>query len=507
MSKYISDIQELRNISKSLKKSKKKIVLCHGVFDVLHYGHLLHFKDSKKQGDVLVVSITSDKFVKKNIGGPYFNENIRAKTISEIKIVDYVYVSEFESSSKVIEALKPNIYAKGMEYKNKKNDLAGNLSEETKMLKKVKGEIYFSKGEVFSSSHIIKTKLKKKDDIISKFINDLKLKNSFETIFSQIEKFKNLKILVIGEIILDEYLFCDPLGKSGKDPMLMFNLNYKNIFTGGSAAIANNISQFCNKVDLVSFYGNNQKEKNFLRKNLKKNVKTFLVKERELKTIKKIKFLDQNTFNKVFGYYDFLEKNISIRNENKIINFLKKKKNDYDVIIVADYGHGLITDKISSQLSKKSKILSLNVQVNAANNGFNSLKKFKNIKFLVVNEGELRQQTKDKYGEINKLVKNYSIQNRISEILVTQGTRGSLFYNSKKKSFTKCPAFSKNALDKVGAGDTMLAIASLFVDRNRNPYPMLLVSSLAAAHSTSYFANSKVLTKKEIIKTLKYTLI
>ena len=507
MSKYILNYEDLKKISKKLKSKKKKIVLCHGVFDILHYGHLLHFKDSKKRGDVLVVSVTADEFVKKSIDGPYFNHNVRAKTILEISIVDYVYISNSDSSIKVIENLKPDIYAKGLEYQSKSKDFSANLIAEKKALKKVNGKIYYSKGQVFSSSYIKKNKLDNLDDEKSNFIDRLKSKNSFYKIYNRIENFKKLRALVIGEIIIDEYIFCDPLGKSGKDPMLMFSLKDKSLFLGGSAAIANNISSFVKNVDLVSFVGENLIDKSFLRKNLKKNVQTFFVNEKNLKTVKKVKFLDKNTFNKVFGYYDFFEKNLGNINENKILKFLEKKIKNYDVIIVADYGHGLITDKISSELSKQSKKLCLNVQVNAANNGFNSLKKFKNLKFLVVNEGELRQQTKNKYDEIKKIVRDYSLKNKITEILVTQGSRGSLFYNSRNKNFTKCPAFSKQALDKVGAGDTMFAIASLFLDRSKNTDPMLLVSSLAAANSTNYFANSKILEKKDIIKSLKYTLV
>ena len=90
--------------------------------------------------------------------------------------------------------------------------------------------------------------------------------------------------------------------------MLMFSLRDKNQFLGGSAAIANNISSFVKNVDLVSFFGENLFDKSFLRKNLKKNVQTFFVNEKNLKTVKKVKFLDKNTFNKVFGYYDFFEK-------------------------------------------------------------------------------------------------------------------------------------------------------------------------------------------------------
>ena len=188
--------------------------MCHGVFDILHYGHLLHFKDSKKKGDILVVSVTADAFVKKNIGGPYFNHNVRAKTILEISIVDYVFISNSDSSIKVIENLKPDFYAKGLEYQNKSKDFSANLIAEKRALKKVNGKIYYSKGQVFSSSHIKKNKLDNLDDERSNFIDRLKSKNSFHKILNKIENFNKLKVLVIGEIILDEYIFCDPLGKS-----------------------------------------------------------------------------------------------------------------------------------------------------------------------------------------------------------------------------------------------------------------------------------------------------
>ena len=187
------------------------------------------------------------------------------------------------------------------------------------------GKIYYSKGQVFSSSYIKKNKLDNLDDEKSNFIDRLKSKNSFYKIYNRIENFKKLRALVIGEIIIDEYIFCDPLGKSGKDPMLMFSLKDKSLFLGGSAAIANNISSFVKNVDLVSFVGENLIDKSFLRKNLKKNVQTFFVNEKNLKTVKKVKFLDKNTFNKVFGYYDFFEKNLSNINENKILKFLEKK--------------------------------------------------------------------------------------------------------------------------------------------------------------------------------------
>ena len=81
----------MRNINSSLlkklkdfKKNKKKIVLCHGVFDLVHLGHIKHFKKSKTYGDVLIVSITKDEFIKKCPGRPVFNQNQRFEYLKSI---------------------------------------------------------------------------------------------------------------------------------------------------------------------------------------------------------------------------------------------------------------------------------------------------------------------------------------------------------------------------------------------------------------------------------------
>ena len=81
----MSKILDIKNIKK-VKNEKIKIGLCHGVFDILHYGHIVHFEEAKKNCDILIVSITSDKYVKKGEGRPYFNENVRAKTLASLSI-------------------------------------------------------------------------------------------------------------------------------------------------------------------------------------------------------------------------------------------------------------------------------------------------------------------------------------------------------------------------------------------------------------------------------------
>ena len=114
----------------SLRKKfiKKKIGLCHGVFDIIHYGHLEHFAEAKKNCDILIISITADKFVKKGPNQPYNNDFKRAAIIQSLELCDYVYINNNLTASNVIKSLKPNIYFKGQDYLEK--DFTNNLGKE-----------------------------------------------------------------------------------------------------------------------------------------------------------------------------------------------------------------------------------------------------------------------------------------------------------------------------------------------------------------------------------------
>ena len=128
----IQSLEELSKIIIKLKKNKKKISLCHGVFDLLHPGHINHFAQAKKKADILVVSLTSDRFVLKGPGRPYFKENLRLQSVASLEVVDYVLISDQKSSLQVIKRLKPDFYFKGSDYKIQKDDLTGKIELEKK---------------------------------------------------------------------------------------------------------------------------------------------------------------------------------------------------------------------------------------------------------------------------------------------------------------------------------------------------------------------------------------
>ena len=185
----ILDIKKLKSIRS--KYSKKKIVLCHGVFDLLHVGHIDYFKTSKKHGDILVVSITSDQFVNKGPGRPAFSISNRIKFLKEISCIDYLYVSNDETSEKIIRNLKPNFYCKGSDYSKKHIKYDKNLRKETYALKKVGGKFIIINEISFSSSEFInENNLQNFNEDCKKYLNLIKKKFSLEKILKDLNSIK-----------------------------------------------------------------------------------------------------------------------------------------------------------------------------------------------------------------------------------------------------------------------------------------------------------------------------
>lgn len=122
--------EELKEIIGALKGQNKKIVQCHGVFDLIHPGHIRHLATAKKEGNVLVVTVTADEFVRKGPGRPIFNEQLRAENLAALEIVDYVAVNREPTAVNCIRRLRPDVYVKGQDYADKEKDITGKIGEE-----------------------------------------------------------------------------------------------------------------------------------------------------------------------------------------------------------------------------------------------------------------------------------------------------------------------------------------------------------------------------------------
>tara|TARA_B100000795_G_scaffold269697_1_gene259985 strand:- start:208 stop:1683 length:1476 start_codon:yes stop_codon:yes gene_type:complete len=488
------------------KKNGKKVVMCHGVFDLLHLGHIKHFEKAKSLGDIVVVSITADKFVNKGPGRPAFNESDRAESISAIKDVDYVIINNEFTSTKLILQTKPNIYCKGPDYKNKFNDITGEIKNEITSIKKVGGKIFYTDGKTFSSSNLI-NKFNENISVNQKnAITEIKKEYNFLKIKNVINKFRDLKVLVLGEAIIDQYVFCDALGKSGKEPVLALREIKSETYLGGALAITRHISQFSDKTSLFSMLGEKSEFYKEIKKKFEKNIKFDFIKKKNSPTIFKKRFVDSVSNSKVLGVYNINDDPLTNIEEKKLNEKLKKILPNYDMVVVSDYGHGFLSEKTAKLICSKSKFVALNAQVNAANIGYHSMRQYRNINCLIINEKEIRHELRDRSGDLKILIKKLAKEQKIQNLVVTRGSSGAILYNLKKNIFKSSDAFAKKTVDKIGAGDAMLGLVALSLKSKLSHDLSLLIGSLAASFSTETIGNKEPISKIKILKSLEHIL-
>jgi rfaE bifunctional protein kinase chain/domain len=497
-------LEELKMISSKLRKKGKKIVHCHGVFDLLHLGHIRHFEKSKSLGDVLIVSITHHDFVNKSPNQPYFSTIQRIEMLNSIEVIDYVCVNKNFDATELINLIKPSFYCKGADYKIFSEDITGKINDETKAVESVGGEFIVTDEISFSSSKLLLTENIIINEDQNFFLKKLKKLNSLDDISNLINNFKNLNILVIGETIIDEYTYCEAIGKSGKDPFLVLKKLNTERYLGGVLALANNISEFSNNVSLVSILGKNKEYYNFIKNNLSKKIKKKFFLKNNSETILKKRFVDKNSNNKVMGVYNLFDDQVNEKEILKINDYLNKILHKYDLVIVVDYGHGFLSNSTIKLITNKSKFLSINCQVNSSNSGFQSVQKYNKSNILTINESELRFEMRDKRSKVEYLVNKLSKKIKFNKCVVTRGSKGALLYDAKKNIFLNCPAFAGKVVDKVGAGDTFLPFFTFATYLKSNEHLALFLGSVAAADSVLSIANSKKIKKNKILKTISH---
>ena len=504
--KKIKSINTLAKIISSLKKRGKKVVLSHGVFDLVHIGHINHFREAKKMGDILVVTLTQDKYVNKGPNRPIFPVDLRMEAVAALKDVDYVCSNIYLNAVQLIKVLKPNIYCKGKDYKNFKLDITKGIQKEALAIKSVGGKLVHTSTDLYSSSSLINRSNLNLTDEQKLFINKIKKNKDFDNdskIQNKIDSLYSLKVLIIGETIIDEYVYCEALGKSGKEPILVLRDIYKEKYIGGTAAIARNLSSFCKNITLLTNIGQKNEEKQFIKKNLEKNIQTIFLKKTNSPTIKKTRFIEHINKTKIFGVYNLNDEGLNHNQENdfnkKILGLIK----NHDLVIVSDYGHGLISDFSAKLIIKNSKFIAVNTQLNSSNLGFHVISKYIGANFITINETEMRHELRDKSTDRIPLIKTLSKKLRSKFTHVTSGETGSAIYDNKIKKIISCPAFASKVVDKVGTGDSMLAILAVSLFKKLDINFSMFLSALVAADNIKQMANKVPINRANITKAVQ----
>ncbi len=506
MIKKIINLKDIKKVIDIEKNNGKKIVLCHGVFDLVHLGHISYFNSSKKNGDILVVSVTPKKFVEKGFNRPLFNDIQRTSFLSNLSVIDYVVINNSKNSEDIIKKIKPDFYCKGPDYKNLKLDITDQIRKEVKLVRNYGGKVIFTKDQTFSSSKIINLYGSTVNHEQKVFLDKLKSDKKVNQNILNLKNIKNLNVLVIGEIIIDKYIFSESIGKSGKEPHLVIKELNEKVCLGGAGAIANHVSSFCKNVNLITCIGEKKEYINFIKQNLTKNVNTKFIFKKKSPTIEKKRYLDKISNTKILGVYNLNDNELDYNQGKLLQSNIKDKIKKADLVIVSDYGHGFISKEVSKFICNEAKFLALNTQINAFNLGHHSLKKYQKIDFLIINEKELRYELREKDLKVEQLIKKITKTSRIKNLMVTRGKNGAIFYSKKTKKFDYCPAFATKVVDKVGAGDTMLSTVAPLIKSNLDIKFSMFVGALSAAQSVESISNSLVIDKLKLIKYTKYML-
>jgi rfaE bifunctional protein kinase chain/domain/rfaE bifunctional protein nucleotidyltransferase chain/domain len=501
----IKNLEALSEIVAKTKAGGKKVVHCHGVFDLLHLGHIKHFEEAKTFGDLLIVSITPDNFVNKGPGRPAFSTSNRLEALSSLQVVDFVVANKWPTAEEIIKILKPNIYCKGPDYKDHDSDLTGKISSEEAAVQSIGGKIEYTDDITFSSSSL----LNKFGELYTmeqeSLIQKISKQNSFKEIELKISALRKLKILVIGETIIDQYVFSEALGKSGKEPVLVLRDLETQEYLGGALAISRHLSNFCDTVSVLSFLGEKNEYKEFITENIEENISLNFLTKKNSPTILKRRFVDNIDRKKILGVYSINDDSLLNSEEDEFINAYDELIDKHDVVIVSDYGHGILTPKIANHISKTKKFISLNAQVNAANIGTHNIKKYHDIDCLIINATELRHEMRQREGNIEDMALILKKMINSKYISVTQGKEGAILIDDYGK-LVRCPGFASEVIDKVGSGDALLALLSVCLYSKLDEDLALFISSIAAAQSVETIGNSSPVNKVKLLKTISHLL-
>lgn len=480
-SRKILSIDDLSSKIKFLKMGGNKIILCHGVFDLLHPGHIKHFQAAKALGHKLAVTITPDRFVNKGPSRPAFTEALRAEAIAECESVDFVAINEWPTAVETIKKLKPHVFVKGREYADPNSDETRGIILEKEAIEEVGSVIHFTDEITFSSSSLLNEHFGIYPASAQEFLREFRRRYSAENVIRMLKTLSDLRVLVIGETILDEYVFVAPIGKPPKGNHIAACLLKSEIHAGGILACANHLANFCGTVDLLSAIGHDGDEA-FIASRMKSNVNLHFLHYDKAPTIVKTRFVDNAFLSKLFETYKIDDRPSPVLERQVIAQLIElfNRPSYYDLILVLDYGHGMLTpDVINLICNRRPAFLAVNAQTNTANMGFNLITKYPTANYFCLDDKELRLAFHDNFSDIKDLI--LKLTDRVAlpgGISVTRGHLGVTSYNLEKRELYEVPVLSQKVVDTTGAGDAFFAITAACVAKG---FPMDLVAFIGNA--------------------------
>jgi rfaE bifunctional protein kinase chain/domain len=456
----------------------KSVIMCHGVFDIVHPGHLRHLMYAKQKADVLVTSITADVHILKADHRPYIPQNLRAQNLAALEMVDYVIVDPNPTPIETIRTLQPDYFAKGYEY------FAGGVppktQEEMAALDAYGGEIVFTPGDVvYSSSKLIELQAPKL--AVDKLVSVMESEGiGFGDLQKAVKTFESVRVHVVGDTIVDGYSDCTLLGAAAKIPAFSVKLEQTERYTGGAGIVARHLRKAGAQVAFSTVLGDDELKDFALKELSTSGVMCCPVIDRTRPTTYKERF---STSGQRLLQVDRVDNRpISDRVLRTLCESLQTMP--ADVVIMSDFRHGIFNRDSIGHLVRAIPEGTLRVADSQVSNRWGNILDFTDFDLLTPNEREARFALGDQDTIVRPLALRLFREARCRHLILKLGERGTLTYvrpGHEVRDFFALESFVDHLVDPIGAGDALLAYASLALATTGNIVVASILGSIAAA--------------------------
>lgn len=485
MSKTVNKSELILRVQ-AARAAGKTVVHCHGCFDIVHPGHIRYLEFARRQGDLLVVSLTGDSQISKGDQRPYIPEELRAESLAALAAVDLVYINPHPTARELLAELKPDIYVKGREYEH---SIDPGFIAERNVVAGYGGRVLFSSGDVvFSSSRLIEAIAA--DPALDQERLTLVCRRhgiTRHSIEEQIKSFSRLNVLVVGDVILDRYVLCDASDLASEAPMMSLTEQEEHVHVGGAAIVARHVAGLGAKAWLLSAGGGEAAR--LTEKTLEQErVRTHLIPCRT-DLPEKTRFLVDTT--KLFRLERGQHQPLDSRAEQLALGWIESLARRFDAVIFCDFGYGTITRGLLGGLRRlwEGSWPFVAADVSGPRAG---LLQFTRADLLCPTERELRASVHDFGRGMASVAWDVLEQTQARRLMVTMGKKGVVTFDRQTQDPNSpdwkgrlrsehLHSLAEQVIDPLGCGDALLAAATLAMTAGANLMQAAYLGTAAAA--------------------------
>jgi rfaE bifunctional protein kinase chain/domain len=480
-SRKIKTVEELSRLI-GPRPRDKSVVMCHGVFDLVHPGHLRHLTYAKGKADILVASLTGDHHITKAQYRPFVPQELRALNLAALEMVDYVIIDEEAMPLRNIELLQPDYFAKGYEYQN--DGVHPRTQQEIDLLATFGGEMLFTPGDiVYSSSHLIETMPPKIG--LEKLITLMEAERvSFDGLRKTLDRFVGIDVHVVGDTIVDSLTYTTMIGGMTKTPTPSVRYDRRVDYIGGAAIVAKHLRAAGANVTFSTVLGDDP-------------LKDFVIEGLEEAGVTCVPVIDRtrptthkNAF--VCGDYRLLKvdtlDNRSISDAQAETIALQIAHSGARAVVFSDFRHGIFNRRTIPSLIEAIPKGMFTVADSQVASRWGNILEFRGFDLITPNEREARFSLADQDTGVRPLAARLHEEAEARTVILKLGDRGVItarncqHENSDNyRSFFVVDSFVDRLVDAVGAGDALLAYATLAMVTEGSEVTATILGSLAAA--------------------------